>query len=384
MAESDVRDEREQDEDELEEQDEEQDEQEDGRDGHGGGLVDSLMSQLGEHKEVLKPVATTVGAAAATYAARKLPDLIEHIENGGGDKLREKLEDAKGSGGVKGFAAGAASRAFSGGGGGSLLQRLTKGGEEEAERKARDAGGVKGLMAKTGDKLGNSSEGGHGWGKGRRLPLIASIDVGAPLETVYDQWTQFEEMGTFMHRVESISQEEDEKLTWNENVWGRRRRWEAKIVEQVPNERIKWELEGGGEGTGVIQFHELAPRLTRVEVVFDWQPSGIVEKLGSGLRFHKRAAKADLKRFKAFVEVRGEESGAWRGRIEDGQVKRKTRNRRNKEADPVPEGARQHSEAEQDESRSEDDGNDGGDEQERESARAERKQRREQRQKQRS
>src|SRR4051812_37019960 len=74
-----------------------------------GGLVETLVSQLGQHKEVLAPVATSAAAAAAAYAAKKLPQLIEQLENGGSDKLRGKLDEASDAGGVKGFAAGAAS-----------------------------------------------------------------------------------------------------------------------------------------------------------------------------------------------------------------------------------------------------------------------------------
>lgn len=331
----------------LEEEEEEEEDDDDEEEGASRGLVESLMTQLGQHREVLAPVATSAAAAAAAYAARKLPQLIEELEQGGTDKVRERLGQASSAGGVKGFAAGAASRAFSSGGGGGLLERLRQGGEEEADSEAREAGGMKGMLAKAG---GGSQEGGSGWGKGRRLPIMRSIDVAAPLDTVYNQWTQFEEMGSFLHRVESVEQQEDEKVVWHENIWGRRRDWNAKILEQVPNERIKWKLTGGGQGTGVITFHELAPRLTRVEAVFDWQPSGMVEKMASGLRFHNRAAKADLKRFKAFVETRGEESGRWRGRIEDGSVKGNPRNQRNRDAEAIPEGQRQHSEGEQEES----------------------------------
>jgi len=356
----------------------------------GGSIVDTLLSQLSEHKAVLTPVATSAAAAAATYAVRKLPDLFDHLEGGTTDKVREKVEGAKDAGGAKGMAAGAASRALSGGGGGGLLDRLKEGGKEEAKESAEESGGITGAMAKVAGKVGGKQQGGMGWGRGRRLPILRSIDVAAPVETVYAQWTQFEEMNAFMHRVESVDQEQDEVVTWHENVWGRRRHWKAQITEQVPNERIAWEIKSGGQGRGVITFHELAPRLTRVEVVFDWQPKGFVEKIGSGLRVHKRAAKTDLYRFKAFVETRGEESGAWEGKIEDGKVKGEARNKRNKDADPVPMEAKAHSESDEKKARTksqkngDDDGDSNGDEGEREAAREERRRHREERAKQRA
>jgi hypothetical protein len=120
-----------------------------------------------------------------------------------------------------------------------------------------------------------------------------------------------------MHRVEQIEQKEDETLVWHENVWGIRRSWESQIVEQVPDERIVWRSDDRGGHSGVVTFHELSDRLTRVELNVDLQPEGIFEKLASGLRFHKRAIKTDLQRYKAFVEMRNEETGAWRGEIHE-------------------------------------------------------------------
>ena len=92
--------------------DDEQEASANGGSNGDGGIMEVLRSQIGEHKRV---IATSAAAAAATYAAKKLPDLIEHLEQDGGDKLRDKLGKASDAGGVKGFAAGAASRALSSG-----------------------------------------------------------------------------------------------------------------------------------------------------------------------------------------------------------------------------------------------------------------------------
>jgi len=368
----------------------EQDNESESNGGGGGGIVDALRAQLDEHRAVLAPVATTAAAAAATYAVKKLPELFENAEGMGVDKLREKVDKARNTGGAKGMAAGAASRVLSGGGGGGIGERLKEGAKQEAKEKAEESGGISGAMAKISGKLGGKQQGGMGWGRGRRLPILRSIDVAAPLKTVYNQWTQFEELNSFMHRTEAVDQEEDDVVTWHENVWGRRRAWKAQITEQIPNERIAWEIKGGGQGVGVITFHELAPRLTRVEVVFDWQPRGFVEKIGSGLRVHKRAAKTDLYRFKAFVETRGEESGGWPGKIEDGAAKGQTRNKRNRKADPIPTEAQAHSESDEkkarEKSKAESNGGDtqsqNGDDDGRDEAREERKRHRQERAKQ--
>jgi uncharacterized membrane protein len=161
-----------------------------------------------------------------------------------------------------------------------------------------------------------------GVGKGRRMPIQQSMDIGAPLKTVYNEWTQFEEWPQFMHRLESVSQEEDTQVKIKVKIWGKSKEFTADILEQVPDERIKWEVSEGITHTGVVTFSELAPNLTHVEVNMDVKPGSLLEKAARGMRHIKRAVRADLHRFKAHVMMNQEEQGAWRGTIDDGEVKR--------------------------------------------------------------
>ena len=72
--------------------------------------------------------------------------------------------------------------------------------------------------------------------------------------------------------------------------------------------------------SGVVTFHELAPRLTRIEFTLDVDPGSLIEKAARGMRHVKRAVRADLHRYKAFIEMQELETGAWRGVIEDGEL----------------------------------------------------------------
>jgi hypothetical protein len=54
---------------------------------------------------------------------------------------------------------------------------------------------------------------------------------------------------------------------------------------------------------GVVTFHRLDARLTRVMIDMEFEPTGMIEKMASGLRFVKRAVQADLARFKAHCEL---------------------------------------------------------------------------------
>ena len=94
-----------------------------------------------------------------------------------------------------------------------------------------------------------------------------------PLETAYNQFTQFEDWPEFMHRVTRVTQEDDCTLSFATKIWGKTKEFKADIETQRPDERIKWSVSQGITHTGVVTFHELAPRLTRIEVTLDVDPA---------------------------------------------------------------------------------------------------------------
>ena len=143
-----------------------------------------------------------------------------------------------------------------------------------------------------------------------------SIDVGVPIGTVYDQWTQFESFPQFMSGVESITQLDDRHSHWVTKIGGVQREFDTEITEQHPDERIAWKSTGGDtHHAGVVTFHRLDDTNTRVMIQIDWEPEGLVEKAGSALNVDDRQVKGDAKRFKEFIEQRGAETGAWRGDV---------------------------------------------------------------------
>src|SRR5215216_4578871 len=157
-------------------------------------------------------------------------------------------------------------------------------------------------------------------GNGRRMPVQQAVDVAVPVETAYNQWTQFEEWPEFMHRVTRVTMDDDCTVSFATRIWGKTKEFEAQIETQRPDERIKWRVSRGIIHTGVVTFHELAPRLTRIELNVDVEPGSLLEKAARGMRHIKRAMRADLHRFKAFIEMQEFETGAWRGVIEDGEL----------------------------------------------------------------
>ena len=230
--------------------------------------------QNGSLKKVLVPAAAGLGSLAATYAARKATDAVK-------DRVKPKLEEEGG-------------------------KEAAKVGGKAAEQMNQSGGPMGALAGKAVEKI--SGGGGSSDGKTRRLPIQRWTDVAAPIDVVYERWTQFEDFPKFMHRVLSVKKEDRNKLSWDEKIWFSRRHWEGEITERRKNERIAWKTTSGMSHSGVVTFHKLDTSLTRVMVDMDFRPSGIMEKMASGMRFVKRAVESDLARFKAYVEM-GEARG---------------------------------------------------------------------------
>jgi len=148
-----------------------------------------------------------------------------------------------------------------------------------------------------------------------------SIDVNVPVQVAYNEWTQFEEFPQFMGGVESVTQIDDTHLRWVAEIAGKREEWTAEITEQVPDQRIAWTSTSGNKQGGVVNFHRLDDSQTRVLVSMDYEPEGIVEKAGAMVGLDDRQVKKDLERFKELIESRGQESGAWRGTVEQDAVR---------------------------------------------------------------
>jgi uncharacterized membrane protein len=229
-----------------------------------------------------------VGSAPGRAVSGLTSKVGDKISSGVSDKVSQKVDEAGGPAGV-----------FSS----AMKSALPFGGDDDDDGDGdRQKSGVPGV------------------GKGRRMPVQQSVDIGENVETVYNQWTQFELWPQFMHRVTRVTQEDDCNLSFATKIWGKTKEFHAEIVTQRPNERIKWRVTDGLTHTGVVTFHELGTNLTRVMLSLDVEPGGMLEKAARGLRHVKRAARGDLHRFKAFIEMQDAETGAWRGVIEDGEV----------------------------------------------------------------
>jgi uncharacterized membrane protein len=163
---------------------------------------------------------------------------------------------------------------------------------------------------------------GHGSTSGSAISTIdETIEVGVPVSTAYNQWTQFEEFPLFMEGVDDVHQRDDTRLHWVATIGGRTAEWNAKILEQHPDKQISWISEDGKKTRGTVSFEPIGESKTLIRLSMSYQAEGPIEQLGSAAGLDAKRVRGDLERFKSLIESRGTESGQWRGEVEAGTTK---------------------------------------------------------------
>jgi uncharacterized membrane protein len=257
-----------------------------------------LQEPVGRLKSEARGLVSALGARAASSARGLVEDaagrLTDYAEDGGGPGLMAAVTGAK---------------------------NLAEG---KGPVRSLFGAGMKALTGKLGGHGGQGGSDGHG--KNLKVTsIVESIDVGAPVELAYNQWTQFADFPSFMKKVENVEQVEEQTLSWKAQVLWSHRTWESTILEQVPDDKIIWRSKGAkGYVDGAVTFHELAPSLTRVLLVLEYHPQGFFEHTGNLWRAQGRRARLELKHFRRHVMsealLHPDEVEGWRGVIQDGEV----------------------------------------------------------------
>lgn len=139
-----------------------------------------------------------------------------------------------------------------------------------------------------------------------------SVEVNVPLNTAYNQWTQFEDFPNFMESVHEVRIMDDKHLHWRADVAGKEKEWDAEITEQIPDDRIAWRSTSGVRNAGVVTFQKISDSTTRIMLQMDYDPQSFTEKLGDSVGAVRMQTRRNLHRFKELLESRGNETGAYR------------------------------------------------------------------------
>lgn len=86
----------------------------------------------------------------------------------------------------------------------------------------------------------------------------------------------------------------------------------------MPDRKIAWAATEGATNAGAVTFEDVGGGQTRVNLSLEYEPEGLIEKVGDKLNIVENQAEADLERFKAFIESERYATGAWRGSVNEG------------------------------------------------------------------
>lgn len=130
-----------------------------------------------------------------------------------------------------------------------------------------------------------------------------SETVQAPIAAVYQQWLDVESFASFMPAVRSAESTSEYYSRWTLSIGGITRTFDAEIIEQLPEERVRWRtLTGDVTVEGSVTFEARSDDRTSVTLAVDWQPATAAERAAAALGVDDRAVAAALRGFSRHVE----------------------------------------------------------------------------------
>ena len=147
--------------------------------------------------------------------------------------------------------------------------------------------------------------------------IIETIDVAVPVSTAYNQWTQFEKFPEFLEHVESITADRRHP----HHLAGQYRRRRSASSTRTSRSSTPTSGSPGRAPAARSITPASSPSTswtthdTRVTVQLDWEPEGLLEKVGSATGVASHAVKDELRHFKEYIEKKGSADGGWRGDV---------------------------------------------------------------------
>jgi uncharacterized membrane protein len=135
----------------------------------------------------------------------------------------------------------------------------------------------------------------------KRLPIQRSVDIAVPIRVAWEEWMAFESIPEGVHTVVDIERDGDE--LFGRTSGPRPTDWAAEILDEREQQSFAWQSHEGSDCAGLVTFHDLSKRLTRIELNLDVVPTGLAERFQLTLHLADRRAEADLRRFKARLEL---------------------------------------------------------------------------------
>ena len=148
---------------------------------------------------------------------------------------------------------------------------------------------------------------------GRWLEHSVTTEIQAPVEQVWQVWSDLESMPQWMRWIESVTTLNDPDLTdWTLAAQGFRFHWKARITQRVEAQQLHWESVGGLPTKGAVRFYPQPassgqPASTAVKLSVSYELPGVLAPLMEPSILGGIVTKelqANLDRFRDLVESR--------------------------------------------------------------------------------
>ncbi|MCS5697459.1 SRPBCC family protein [Cyanobium sp. FGCU-52] len=142
---------------------------------------------------------------------------------------------------------------------------------------------------------------------GRWLEHSVTTEIEAPVERVWEVWSDLEAMPRWMRWIESvIGVDGDPDLTdWTLAAQGFRFHWKARITRRVEAQQLHWESVGGLPTKGAVRFYAEGPERTAVKLSVSYELPAVLAPLMEPTIMGgivTRELQANLDRFRELVE----------------------------------------------------------------------------------
>ncbi len=141
------------------------------------------------------------------------------------------------------------------------------------------------------------------------LEHSVEVEVDAPIDHVWNLWSDLEQMPRWMKWIDSVKVSEDnpELSRWKLSTGGLEFSWQSRIQKVIPHQIIQWESIDGLPNRGAIRFYDRKGS-SIVKLTVAYAIPGVLGKIMDNLflgRVVESTIRADLERFRTYATLPG-------------------------------------------------------------------------------
>ena len=135
--------------------------------------------------------------------------------------------------------------------------------------------------------------------------------VNAPLDNVWNTWSDLDSMSLWMSWIESVKTVDQETSTlpdlteWTLAANGFKFKWKAQITERIEKKKLKWKSIGGLPTQGSVEFESQGSQSTSVNLAVTYELPKMIARFMEEKILGKMVTKelqANIDRFRDLVE----------------------------------------------------------------------------------